>query len=43
MGVVVRETIMETRMAVESTIANSRKSYHVPAIMRMGIDTSARC
>ena len=40
-GVVVRETTMETRMAVESTTANSRKSRPtMPPIMRMGIKTA---
>ena len=41
MGVVVREISMETRMAVESVIANSRNSLPtMPAIRRMGMNTA---
>ena len=41
MGVVVSETTMETRMAVERVTANSRKSRPtMPPISRMGMKTA---
>jgi hypothetical protein len=41
MGVAVRETTMEIRMAVERTTANSRKSRPtMPPIIRIGMKTA---
>ena len=41
MGVVVSEISIETTMAVDSVIANSRKSRPtMPAMSRMGINTA---
>ena len=41
MGVVVRDMSIDTRMAVDSVIANSRNSLPtIPAISKMGIKTA---
>ena len=43
MGVVVRETTRDTRMATESVTANSRNNLPtIPPIIKMGMNTATR-